>query len=76
MELAETGRITFPLKSAYFLKEVKAGGLHYPDVQERLTAAMEMAVKMITESTLPEKVDMDFWDKWMLDLYKKGVAIG
>jgi len=55
--------IIFPLKEAEFLKEVKQGKHDYLTVvAPTLENLMDEVEELTKKSTLPEKVDMGFWD--------------
>ena len=59
--------ITFPLKEAEYLKAVKQGKLHYQnEVADRLDSLMDEVEKLSQESTLPMKVDRNYWDDWLI----------
>ncbi len=64
-ELFQMKTITFPLKEAKFLTEVKKGKHHYKSVSDTLEELMENIEYLSTISDLPEKVDRQFWDDWL-----------
>jgi len=69
-ELAQTGQIVFPLKDAEFLKEVKMGKIDWKICNEQLYELMEETIKDVEFSNmLPDKVDREFWDKWIINKY-------
>lgn len=70
-ELSQTGFITFPLKEADYVRKIKSGILHYPDVQEELGRLMEETIKAVDGSSLPENPDREFWDDWIIKMYTK-----
>jgi len=66
-QLLTENTITFPLKEAEFIKDVKLGKYHYgnhigPLIDSLLDEVEELAAK----STLPEKVNQEFWDRWLI----------
>ena len=59
--------ITFPLKEAEFLREVKSGKLDFIHViQPELEFLMEEIEVLSKISTLPDKVDRNLWDQFMI----------
>lgn len=66
-EILETGDLKFPLKRAKVLREVKEGKLDYTTVvAPALEALMDWIEKLAAESSLPDKVDREAWDEWLL----------
>lgn len=71
-QLLTEGDITFPLKEAEFLKEVKAGNLDYSTVvAPLLDSLMDEVEELASKSTLPEKVDRKWWDQWLIKTLKQ-----
>lgn len=69
-ELLEFKTITFPLKEARFLKDVKAGKLHYAkELSPLLEDMMDEITELSKESTFPDKADTRFWDSFILKTY-------
>jgi hypothetical protein len=71
LELLTTGNITFPLKQAEFLKQIKQGKLHYskdgvPDKLDALIAEVRDASSL---STLPEQAEQSVFDELILSCY-------
>jgi len=63
IEILEDGTITFPLKEAEYLKDVKLGKLDYATVvAPHLESLLERCEQAATASGLQEKVDRSFWD--------------
>jgi len=64
------GDFEYPLKVTDFLLAVKQGKL---DFKTEVSPVLEELVKTVQNlsdfSVLPEKVDSDRWDKWLLDIY-------
>jgi hypothetical protein len=66
-ELLVDGTITFPRPEADFLRNVKQGKLHYKNkVAPILESLMEEVEVLSASSNLPEKVDTDFWDDFIV----------
>jgi len=67
-EILIDGTITFPLKEAPFLLNVKSGRLDYAsEVAPVLESLMEEVEILIRESNLPEKVDTKFWKTFICE---------
>lgn len=63
------GKIIFPLKESEFLKKVKNGDLHYiKEVSPILENLMEEIEELSKNSSLPEKVNRDFWNNFLIDV--------
>lgn len=69
-ELAETGKIIFPLKDREFLKDVKLGKIDWIILNEQLYSLMEITIKKVEQSQyLPDKPNRDFWQNWIIKQY-------
>ena len=67
-EIMTQGTISYPLKDALFLMKVKAGKLDYTaEVAPVLESLMDEVEKLVSQSNLPEKVDMDYWDTFICE---------
>jgi|MudIll2142460700_1097286.scaffolds.fasta_scaffold52109_2 hypothetical protein len=67
-EILTSATVTFPLKEAEFLLQVKEGSLDYlTEVAPVLEKIMEEVEKLAVESVLPETVDRLYWDKFICD---------
>jgi len=73
IELALTHQIKFPLDEREKIKRIKAGKLNYTEIQDDLYKLMEKAIKAVADSSLPEQADREFWDTWLLSVYKKRI---
>jgi hypothetical protein len=64
--------ITFPLKNAKFLMQVKQGKLDYlTEVAPVLESLMEEVEELARRSDLPEMVDKAFWDHFICETLEK-----
>ncbi len=71
-EILTENTITFPLKNAEFLMEVKQGRLDYLTVvAPALESIMEEVEDMAHNSKLPEEVDNVFWDDFICETLEK-----
>lgn len=71
-EILKENTINFPLKDAPFLMQVKEGKLDYPtEVSPVLESLMEEVENLISESELPQSVDIDYWNKFICDILEK-----
>lgn len=60
------GGYSFPLKNSNFIKMVKLGKIDFKMARAVLDDYMTEVNKMIETSTLPEKVNKEMWNKWLL----------
>lgn len=77
LEIYRTGDLKYPLADAAEIKQVKAGGLPFKIVQERLEDIVEnvdIAAKEAGRNGMPNAVNSDFWDKFILEIYQKHMA--
>ena len=64
--------ITFPLKDAAFLRQVKQGQLDYlTQVAPTLDALMDEVETLLTASDLPEQADTAYWDRFLCDVVER-----
>ena len=69
-EIYETGDLKYPLKDREFLLAVKQGKLDFTtEVQPVLERVVEEVEKMSTTVDLPAKVDRNFWNQFIADVY-------
>ena len=67
-EILTAGTISFPLNDASFLLKVKSGQLDYTtEVAPELESLMDEVEKLVNESALPEKVDVEYWNSFICD---------
>ena len=70
-EIYQDGTITYPLKDREFLLNVKLGKLDFlTEVQPALEGLIAEVEWLAETSNYPEKVDMKFWDDFLLSCYK------
>ena len=61
------GGYTYPLPETDYIKQVKSGSLHFMnEVGPKLDELMEELEQLTLVSTLPEKVDREYWDQWLV----------
>lgn len=71
-EIYTEGRITYPLKERELLLDIKLGKKDFlTEVQPLLESLIEEVEILAENSSYPEKVDVKFWDDWLLKVYKK-----
>lgn len=69
-QIYEEGVITFPLKDARYLTQVKEGVWNYHMiVVPKLEELMDEVEVLAKKSNFPEKVNRKFFDKFILDVY-------
>jgi len=74
-ELLTENTITFPLKEAELVKEIKQGRLDYiTKVAPVLEGLMEEVEILSKNSALPEKADRKFWDNFIFSVYLEIVS--
>lgn len=68
----EHGDFEYPLPQTEFLLAVKKGELNFVnEVQPELDSLITRIEKLAEESSLPKKVDRNYWDNWLLGVYKE-----
>jgi len=71
-EILTKQTVTFPLKEAPFLTQVKKGELDYlTQVVPILEELMDEVEALSEVSTLPKKVDRKYWDKFIISVLKE-----
>lgn len=71
-EIVTTGTITYPLKDAPFLLDVKSGRLDYArQVAPILESLMDEVERLVNESDLPDQVDVEYWDNFICETLEK-----
>lgn len=68
-ELLDCGDITFPLKSADYLKAIKFGKLPYDKVSGELEEFTDRIFEKLDNSNLPKEVDLTFWNDFVVGVY-------
>ncbi len=66
LQIAGHGRIEFPLPEASHLLDIKNGRVPAAAVLDELNSKFEQATHAVRESSLPEAVDRDWWEQWLL----------
>lgn len=68
--MAMYGDWEYPLPETEFLMRVKRGGASYKEeIAPELDRILESVPEMLKSSGLPEEVDVDFWEKWLIGVY-------
>lgn len=68
------GGYSYPLPETYMILAVKRGTLDWhSQVQPALEAIMDEVEALSKESTLPERVDRGYWDKWLFEVVRKSL---
>lgn len=70
-ELLKYHKITFPLKEAEFIKDIKQGKMHYKKdmMGEKLETLMQEVEDESKKSTLPEMVEQKVYDDFIVKIY-------
>ena len=66
---------SYPLKETEFLKQVKQGKLDFAQVGSELERLVAEIENLSENSNLPEHVDTEFWDKWLLSVYAREFSL-
>lgn len=68
--ILKDGDFDYPLPQTEFLLAVKTGQLNFVnEVQPELESVIQTIEKLAENSSLPQKVDRAYWDKWLLKVY-------
>ena len=71
-QLLTENTITFPLKDAPLLKQIKNGELDYMTVVAPLLEdLMDEVEELSKKSKLPEKANRKFWDQWLVETIER-----
>lgn len=71
-EILTQGTITFPLKEANFLRQIKAGKINYTTgAAPALEFLMDEIEELAKNSSLPEKVNRKYWNKWLVNTIER-----
>ncbi|QPB12280.1 hypothetical protein [Providencia phage PSTCR6] len=76
LEIYETGDLVMPLKMAPEILDIKQGKIGFKIVQQNLEAIIdevEAKADIARKNGMPSKVDMDFWNKFIFDVYSTEV---
>jgi len=66
-QLLTENTITFPLKQAKFLREVKEGKCNYQDIYPELENLINEIEILSQKSSLPEKVNRKYWNMFLIN---------
>lgn len=69
--MAQKSKLEFPLPERAWLLACKRGELPIEEVLTRLEERFEQAEKDLAQSGLPEKVDAEWWNRWLLSMVKE-----
>jgi len=70
--ILKDGDFDYPLPQTKFLLEVKTGQLNFVnEVQPELESVIQTVEKLAENSKLPQKVDRNYWDQWLLKKYNE-----
>ncbi len=71
-EILTNHTITFPLKDARFLMQIKEGKMDYAnEVAPVLENLMDEVENLLNKSNLPNTVDTEYWDKFICNTLEK-----
>ncbi len=70
-EILTEGNITFPLREAQYIKDIKAGKFDYAtEVAPKLEGMIAELDMLCLKSNLPETVDRKYWDEFIIRTIK------
>lgn len=72
-ELLETGFITFPRPERELLLKIRKGEVAYDRVAEMIEYGLDDIERLRQNSTLPEEVDLEYWDNRLVQIYSEYV---
>jgi len=68
--ILNVGTFSYPLAETEFLRNVKSGNCDYKtEVSDVLENLIEEIDELVLVSDLPSTVDVNYWNKWLLDVY-------
>jgi hypothetical protein len=70
IELTDTGVITLSRPNAQHLLDIRNGKFTFDELVEEVDEKAQIAREKIDNSSLPEKVDEAFWNKFLLKFYR------
>jgi len=72
LEIYKNGSFSYPLSQTKFLLDVKLGKLDYKrQVAPELERLIEEIEKLHKTVNFPESADREYWDQWLLKVYKE-----
>lgn len=69
-ELLIEGQLVFPLRDRELILQIKTGSIDLEKVQNLLDEDLLEIETLTAKSSLPEKVDMVWWDEFLLEIMK------
>lgn len=71
-EIYTTGNLIYPLKDAEFIRDIKIGKFHYMNdgIGEKLEELLVDVEELASKSTYPEKIDMKWFDDFIINCYR------
>lgn len=74
IELIDTGKIQYPLKTADTIKKIKAGELDFKTVEDMISQTLSVVDKMLVDIEIPiNKKNPNFIKNLILSFYNQGV---
>jgi hypothetical protein len=70
-DIYRMGDFSYPLKETEFLKQVKTGNLSFDQVANELESLVAEIEMLSENSNLPEQVDVEFWNSWLVSVYAR-----
>lgn len=77
IEILTTNNLVYPLKEKELLLQIKQGNLSFVDeVEPLLIRLIDEAENLAEKSSLPAKVDREFWDDFLVNVIKNSYLRG
>lgn len=70
-QMYKEGNITFPLRRADWLKQIKAGEIPFQRVADELEEQLDYVKTLAKYSDYPEQVDRRWVDEWLVSIIEK-----
>jgi len=72
-DILTIGTYTFPCPNADYLRDIKQGKIDFTEVQNWLELLMKNIEEMIPKSNLPDEVDKEYWDDWLIETLNRNL---
>lgn len=71
LDIYTKGDFEYPLQQNEFILKVKTGQLDFNDVSVKLEELVKEVEQAANNSDLPDEVDSEYWEAWLLGVYKQ-----
>lgn len=70
-EILTKGTFILPLPIGEHIRDIKQGKIDFNQVQKELEDYMEKIEKMMPESNLPDSVNKEYWNQWIISIFEQ-----